>query len=1602
MDHQLPGEVATVMEQLAAAVETDEIGWFLSAEAAACAAALHAHVTPEGAGDAQVFCALGNLSWAQYVATEGTDAEAGGAALFFLAPVYGIDAEAVPEPLHPVMAALLDQSGTTGIDAAVAYDLGTGLLEFYHRHQYVTALPVAERLLTVAANALPPSEPWHGSALSTLSAVVAYESALNPDPAVVEFAVRCADAAVAATPGDPPEQTRRLANLGFALTKLADRTGDRETALRGVAVHRRVLNEAAPDDPVRPLVTANLGEALVGIAQRFEDDAALEEGAELLRQSLAVTPPESRAYAARLATLGTALLGAAVASGDFGPAIETFRRAADAAPPGTERIVALANLAYAMYGQALASSGTAGLDEAEAMALRALGDTPSGHWLRHQTLFVLSSVRAARFDIRKDPADLDAALADAREALELTPPGDHKLTRRVADLADLLREKDPDEAVELLRSALSKTAPDSPERTRLTLDLGWMLSSRPRGQHAEEGLRLLHACQNLPSPGPGFSARARFSLGIVLARDEATWQEGAGLMRQAARLLPAGDPTRADYLSALASQYLDRAKNTLDPELFGAGRSLLEEALSEAAPGTNRYALLHSNLGVALVVHGRNIADGELLAESVRAHRTAAANTPRGDRHYAVRLGNLGDSLRSLAEHVSDVALVDEAIKLQREAVAATSDDTRYRALCLTQLGSSLRTFATLAVEPGRPYESTDHLREAEGCLREAVELDRAAGRPVTTQLVALCNVLNHLAGDTGDNTLTDDVAHLLTTELDSAEHPPEDRALLLTTLGLTRWNRAAAIGDRNLLEAGLDTLRHAAAVLPPRHLTRPVVLMNLGAALRDQSLSIGDPAWLDEAIDVLTTALAESPPRGHLRVALLSNLTTALGRLYEINGKQEVADRAVALGREAVAANFGVRLARSLALMNLGVVLQGIAGTAGDREVQAEAIATLEEAAEAMGDDHPRRALCLSNLATAYWALTQMPDDLSPEAAGMAQFLGLGAVVTDPGRKSRKLLRQATAAARTAIDLTPDGHPDRAMPALTFARSQLARAMLGERVDLAEAVRIGRRAAEAENAPVVVRLHAARAWGDAAAQAGLPADALAGYAYGVDLLPRVAPRGLDRMVQEDRLSITFGLANDAAAFALKVGDPARALALLEQGRGVLLAQALETRGDVSPLRAADPALAAQFEELREAMVGAGRASVAVPVELGPEDEIRTRNAAVRLAEQRQAQARAWDDLLERIRALPGLEGFLRPPDTAELLAAAVDGPVVVVNISRYRSDALLVTAGGIAVVELAEVSAMAAMDKATEFIGTVEDAYGAEGRDAVPAAVRALTEALEWMWSAIAEPVLDRLGLRLTPDEGAPWPRLFWCPTGWASFLPLHAAGRHLDGERATVLDRVVSSYTPTLRALIRARAELAGRATAEPAPLLISLPETPGGGGLPGAAAEADLIKGLFPDAAELAGPDATVEAVLRELPGHAWVHFGCHGVSDLDRPSEAGLQLHDGRLRAFDAAGLRMERPVLAVLAACSTSRGGLFVPDEVIHVASSFQLAGYPHVVGTFWPVSDRLSREVTGEFYHALARDAFAPAAALHRPIRRLRDRFAGAPHLWAAHAHTGP
>jgi CHAT domain-containing protein len=282
-----------------------------------------------------------------------------------------------------------------------------------------------------------------------------------------------------------------------------------------------------------------------------------------------------------------------------------------------------------------------------------------------------------------------------------------------------------------------------------------------------------------------------------------------------------------------------------------------------------------------------------------------------------------------------------------------------------------------------------------------------------------------------------------------------------------------------------------------------------------------------------------------------------------------------------------------------------------------------------------------------------------------------------------------------------------------------------------------------------------------------------------------------------------------------------------------------------------------------------------------------------------------------------------------------------------------------------------------------------------------ALDRCLRWMWDAFAAKVLDRLGHTAAP--AADWPRVWWCPTGALTLLPIHAAGHH-DRPGESVLDRVVSSYTPTLRALMEARTGT-GEASADRM-LFVGMPETPDQPPLLNVRKEAELLDGLLGErCTSLVGERATREAVLTNLLDHGWVHFACHGEQNLGDPSQGGVLVQDGSLTVTDLSAQR-HRGELAYLSGCKTAVGGVNLPDEAITLAAALHYTGYRHVIATLWTVGDEAAAEVATDVYRVIAPDgvlrADRAATALHHAVRRLRDGRADRPSLWTPFAHTGP
>lgn len=102
--------------------------------------------------------------------------------------------------------------------------------------------------------------------------------------------------------------------------------------------------------------------------------------------------------------------------------------------------------------------------------------------------------------------------------------------------------------------------------------------------------------------------------------------------------------------------------------------------------------------------------------------------------------------------------------------------------------------------------------------------------------------------------------------------------------------------------------------------------------------------------------------------------------------------------------------------------------------------------------------------------------------------------------------------------------------------------------------------------------------------------------------------------------------------------------------------------------------------------------------------------------------------------------------------------------------------------------------------------------------------------------------------------------------------------------------------------------------------------------------------------------------------------------------GLKAHEG-----GAVDLRLQEnsPFLGCLSACSTGVNEADnLIDEGIHLVSACQLAGFRHVVGTLWEVSDKRCVDVAKALYEALRGEGMTDGAVcggLHRAVGALRD-----------------
>ncbi|MFF0472971.1 CHAT domain-containing protein [Streptomyces sp. NPDC004284] len=832
-----------------------------------------------------------------------------------------------------------------------------------------------------------------------------------------------------------------------------------------------------------------------------------------------------------------------------------------------------------------------------------------------------------------------------------------------------------------------------------------------------------------------------------------------------------------------------------------------------------------------------------------------------------------------------------------------------------------------------------------------------------------------------------------------------------LVTLGNVFTRAYEYTGSEGALERAFNVTEKGGEAIPEGDPYRWHYCSGFGHIALRTFQHTGDLDVLESGIRVLREA-AYGPYRSTLgRGVVLTNLSAALMAQYARTGRAESAKEAFEAQSRAVATTPRDHAQLPSRLVNLAGLVGNHPGVvAPDGDPHDMAVTLLEDALSLLPEGNPDRPGCLYQLAVALRARFAEKDDPSDLTAavkasraavaaggagdyrrsmlwtGLARSLGAYAAhFSVPGA-----LDEAVEALQKALRALPDAHPDRP-DALTELGMMLERRFegAGKPADRELALQLLSEAYELDTAPAEVRARAAAAVAGIKAAAEDFAGATEWYADALEQLELTAWRGLTRTDRERLIARFPSLVADAAGCAVRAGRAERAVELLEQGRGILIAQALETRTDHAEVHKWAPGLADRLRQVLDEL------------EQLPDGPYRTadweRQDHWRADERRAALAREREKVIKEIKALPQLGGFLEPPSFAGLCAAAARGPVVFLTASVHGCAALLLTGEGVRALRLDLGHAELAL-RATLFLTALDPGHPPL------AAHDTILETLAWLWGAVAKPVLDALGHTEPMDPGGDGPRLWWCPTGIFTLLPVHAAGIHEeDGSGDTVPDRVVSSLTPTLRALLHARERRRPPAGPDTRGLVVAVPATPDRRDLPAAEEEARAVHRRHPDARLVIGPDATTPTVLEALAHCSWAHFACHGAQDVAEPSRAALILHDGPLTLRDIVGLRLPHAELAFLSACETSRGGVVLADEAISFAAALQLAGFRDVLGTLWSIDDSLAPVVADLVYEDLSRrSAPDPASALHAALRTARARHPQAVVNWASYVHVGP
>ncbi|KAF6741476.1 CHAT domain-containing protein [Ephemerocybe angulata] len=995
------------------------------------------------------------------------------------------------------------------------------------------------------------------------------------------------------------------------------------------------------------------------------------------------------------------------------------------------------------------------------------------------------------------------------------------------------------------------------------------------------------------------------------------------------------------------------------------------------------------------------------ITKAIAKLRKRIQLTPEDPAKMSRRFNKLGTLLYSRFEQTGDFVDLDEAIEREEKSVELTPD-------CHSEMPVRLNSLATFLCSRVHSTENISDIYEAVSMMQRSVALtpDGHADMPerlqsLGTSLWLRFKRIGHI----------EDLNDAIFKGRESLELTPEGvdmprRLDSLATSLSSRFERAGDIGD---VTEAISLKRKSVERTPDNHERMPARLSSLGSSLHLRFERTGDIGDLDEAL-VMKRQSVELTPDGHADLpTMLMSLCASLKLHSERTGDIAELNDAVLLNRKSVELTPEWHVDMPGRLTNLAVLFDSRFERTGDIGDLNEGVSKKRRALELTHHGHSMRPARLNSLGISLWMRSERNGYIAD-------------------------LDEAISIKRNALELTPFDHVDMPVLLTSLSRSLESRFQRTDNLrDLYEAIYKYKAAATHPSGSPHTKLEAAKCWVRSLTRNlshPTPSDILLAFDTTIHLIALTATLEQTLQRRYAHLRDSSGLPLQGASSAFTLGRIDKALEWLEQGRCLVWGQLTNLRTPLDDLRRHDSSLAQNFMETSKQLETAGSVRSTARMDMLPSEKISLEEEA-----QRHLQlARQWEGLLERVRAIPGFRNFLKPlPFEAILQDLPESGYVIVINVDSLRCDAIVLQAGEGAPLHVplsnftlemcgqyqkdlrTQLKVYHLRDRGDEAVVLSEKRDGERGiRSATltKAGARTIVQGiLKGLWDRVVEPILRRLNLSKTDrSSSSSAPRIWWCPTGPLSFLPLHAAGVYGGNSSETVLDYAISSYTPTVTALTdRVKNGQPNEATQTSSIFVTSQPNAPGVSSIPGTTKEARIIYDVLTEGGvrveKLEGSSVSAATCLDIMETFSAVHLACHGSQNAEDPLGSRFLFHDGSMELGAILQRNLKDADLAFLSACQTSTGVQELPDEAVHLAAGMLAAGYRRVVATMWSIGDRHAPDVATDFYQYLLDHSKAgfnselSAQALHHAINQLRVRLGDSSDrsllTWIPYVHFG-